>query len=392
MDTQRFKSLLEKHIQGNLSADEKEEFYQCLYTIDDDSLQAVFDSQDNLPFEPTLDYESLFQKVAAEVNLDRIDSPPSPKPKLVYYTYALAAGIAASLLLVFYFLMFNDQESKKMMARGTDVKMSSVDAAMMESSIRFADGKTLQIEDMSSDTLQYHGLSLVKTNENELSILKNSRSANRDEIPCDFRAKIGNTLTLILPDQSVVVLNSGSSINLSSAYGQRDRNLVLKGEGFFDVTHNPDLPFIVQVKDAKINVLGTVFNISGYAEDKAVETTLISGSVKVIRNSDEIVIKPLQQAVIVPNSKITVKNNVEVDDVLAWKNGFFRFHDESITHVLSELSKWYPITKIDIKEGSQDRFTGSIKRTKKLTDVLSAISEVSDLKFEIEEGRVTVMK
>lgn len=392
MDTQRFKSLLEKHIQGNLSADEKEEFYQCLYTIDDDSLQAVFDSQDNLPFEPTLDYESLFQKVAAEVNLDRIDSPPSTKPKLVYYTYALAAGIAASLLLVFYFLMFNDQESKKMMARGTDVKMSSVDAAMMESSIRFADGKTLQIEDMSSDTLQYHGLSLVKTNENELSILKNSRSANRDEIPCDFRAKIGNTLTLILPDQSVVVLNSGSSINLSSAYGQRDRNLVLKGEGFFDVTHNPDLPFIVQVKDAKINVLGTVFNISGYAEDKAVETTLISGSVKVLRNSDEIVIKPLQQAVIVPNSKITVKNNVEVDDVLAWKNGFFRFHDESITHVLSELSKWYPITKIDIKEGSQDRFTGSIKRTKKLIDVLSAISEVSDLKFEIEEGRVTVMK
>lgn len=392
MDTQRFKSLLEKHIQGNLSADEKEEFYQCLYTIDDDSLQAVFDSQDNLPFEPTLDYESLFQKVVAEVNLDIIDSPPSTKPKLVYYTYALAAGIAASLLLVFYFLMFNDQESKKMMARGTDVKMSSVDAAMMESSIRFADGKTLQIEDMSSDTLQYHGLSLVKTNENELSILKNSRSANRDEIPCDFRAKIGNTLTLILPDQSVVVLNSGSSINLSSAYGQRDRNLVLKGEGFFDVTHNPDLPFIVQVKDAKINVLGTVFNISGYAEDKAVETTLISGSVKVIRNSDEIVIKPLQQAVIVPNSKITVKNNVEVDDVLAWKNGFFRFHDESITHVLSELSKWYPITKIDIKEGSQDRFTGSIKRTKKLTDVLSAISEVSNLKFEIEEGRVTVMK
>lgn len=389
MDNNRIKILIEKHLNNSLSNDELKEFYQILEDLDDYSLQSIFDSIDDRN-NPTFNKDGVFQKLSDEIDtLEVIDHQKHSIIKPLYYKLAASA----CLVFLFSYFIFNYQEFHFFTSSTSDSELTnSNDGVLEQASIRFADGKTMQLENMTLDTVLYQGLSLVKTNENELSILGNFESGNITNLSHDFHSKIGSILTLILPDKSIVTLNSGSSITLSSAYGVLNRDLTLKGEGFFDVAHNKDLPFVVQVKDSRINVLGTVFNISGYADDLSVKTTLISGSVRVSRNTDQVTIKPNQQAVVLPNKSISINNNVSIDNVLAWKNGFFRFQDESIANVLKELSKWYPITAIDIKEGSQDKFTGSIKRTKKLEDVLNAISEVSSLKFNIQEGRVKVMK
>lgn len=389
MDNNRIKILIEKHLNNSLSNDELKEFYQILEDLDDYSLQSIFDSIDDRN-NPTFNKDGVFQKLLDEIDtLEVIDHQKHSIIKPLYYKLVASA----CLVFLFSYFIFNYQEFHFFTSSTSDSELTnSNDGVLEQASIRFADGKTMQLENMTLDTVLYQGLSLVKTNENELSILGNFESGNITNLSHNFHSKIGSILTLILPDKSIVTLNSGSSITLSSAYGVLNRDLTLKGEGFFDVAHNKDLPFIVQVKDSRINVLGTVFNISGYADDLSVKTTLISGSVRVSRNTDQVTIKPNQQAVVLPNKSISVNNNVSIDNVLAWKNGFFRFQDESIANVLKELSKWYPITAIDIKEGSQDKFTGSIKRTKKLEDVLNAISEVSSLKFDIQEGRVKVMK
>src|SRR5690606_40507966 len=122
------------------------------------------------------------------------------------------------------------------------------------------------------------GLSIVRVAENELTIHNEAGSADFDLNSFHmFAAKKGSTLKLTLPDKSTVHLNSGSSINISSSYGIKDRNVLLKGEGFFQVAHNKYTPFIVQVKDAKINVLGTVFNLFACDQEKKVQAPLISG-------------------------------------------------------------------------------------------------------------------
>lgn len=389
MDSNRFKFLAEKHVHHNLSSDELEEFYQYLDKLDDNSLQSIFDNVESSTT-PLLNKESIFQKIADEI--DELEPSPIKVDRSIKpLYYKIVASACVVFMLSFFIYEYVDFDNFNTSAN-SEVDMRNNESSLGEASIRFADGKMMQIEDMTLDTILYQGLSLVKTNENELSILGSNPFDKSTHSSYDFQAKVGSILTLILPDKSLVTLNSGSSINLSSTYGISNRNLTLHGEGFFDVTHNNNLPFVVQVKDAKINVLGTVFNISGYPKDPSIKTTLISGSVRVSRNDDQVIIKPNQQAVIMPNKQISVSNNVSMDQVLAWKNGFFRFQDESIANVLDELSKWYPITAIDIKEGSQDKFTGSIKRTKRLEDVLSAISEVSNLKFNIEEGRIIVMK
>lgn len=387
MDNNRIKFLIEQHQNNNLSNDELQEFYQILEDIDDYSLQSIFDSINDDNF-PSFNKDESFRKLSEEIDkLDVIDHHKHNIIKPLYYKLVASA----CLVFLFSYFIFNYQEFTFLSSSDTEL-FPSKDEVLAEANIRFADGRTMQLEDMALDTVLYQGLSLVKTNENEISILGNLGSGSSTNLSHSFHANIGSILTLILPDKSIVTLNSGSSITLSSDYGVLNRLLSLDGEGFFDVTHNKDLPFVVQVKDAKINVLGTVFNISGYAEDISVKTTLISGSVRVSRNTDQVTIKPYQQAVVLPNQNISVSNNVSIDHILAWKNGFFRFQDESIANVLRELSKWYPISAIDISEGSQDKFTGSIKRTKKLEDVLNAISEVSSLKFHVQEGRVKVMK
>src|SRR5690606_34806354 len=131
--------------------------------------------------------------------------------------------------------------------------------ANSNSNIEFADGRTLDLDFLPDDSISHKGISIVRVAENELTIHNEAGSSDFDLNSFHmFAAKKGSTLKLTLPDNSIVQLNSGSSINISSSYGINDRNVLLKGEGFFEVAHNKQTPFIVEVKDAKINVLGTV--------------------------------------------------------------------------------------------------------------------------------------
>lgn len=105
---------------------------------------------------------------------------------------------------------------------------------------------------------------------------QNSTSiSNIVEVPVGQRKKI------VLPDGSVVWLNSKSKLTYPSVFNNGTREVELEGEALFDVTHNPDKPFTVITPAYRINVLGTVFNVKSYSANMVFETTLISGSVKV---------------------------------------------------------------------------------------------------------------
>jgi ferric-dicitrate binding protein FerR (iron transport regulator) len=120
------------------------------------------------------------------------------------------------------------------------------------------------------------------------------------------QSKAGELKTLVLPDNSTITLNMGSSLKLSEGFSRTNRDVYLVGEAFFDVTHNKNLPFIVHVKDYKVKVLGTRFNVKAYKNDRLSETSLLEGSVQIIvdKNGREEVYKTLQV-----NQKFTIKTD-----------------------------------------------------------------------------------
>jgi ferric-dicitrate binding protein FerR (iron transport regulator) len=139
-----------------------------------------------------------------------------------------------------------------------------------------------------------------------------------------------------------------------------------------------------------VEVLGTHFNINAYEDERIIKTTLLQGSVKVSKGNESVLIKPGEQAAVVDmpnaNSQKMKVQNVDVDDVVAWKNGFFSFKHSGLVEITMQLSRWYDIDVAYKGNIEEQEFTGKIDRSLNLGQVLK-ILERTGVHFKIDEGR-----
>lgn len=158
-----------------------------------------------------------------------------------------------------------------------------------------------------------------------------------------------------LPDGSQVWLNHSSSLQYPATFYGKSRIVQLKGEGFFDVAHNSKIPFIVKVGDLQVVALGTTFNIMSYPEENKIETSLISGSVELLKSesikkvSPLIKMKPGEMAIYQKDNKKLIINSINDDRYFSWKDGKLVFNAEPMGSVVKKLSRWYNVD-IQIKD------------------------------------------
>jgi ferric-dicitrate binding protein FerR (iron transport regulator) len=203
----------------------------------------------------------------------------------------------------------------------------------------------------------------------------------------------GRQYQLTLPDGSKVWLNAASSIKYPTAFTGQERNVQISGEAYFEVAKNSSQPFRVTVDNGmKVAVLGTSFNINAYQDDNNSYTTLIDGAVRVTaaQSGNSTILKPAQQAVQANGSALTLNSNVDVEKVMAWKNGVFNFENASLEHVMKEIERWYDIDVI-YKNGIPDiKFWGKITRDVPLSGMLIAL-EKTKVHFKMENNRTLVV-
>lgn len=204
----------------------------------------------------------------------------------------------------------------------------------------------------------------------------------------------GSRTKTILPDGTSVWLNSGSKLTYSQGFGLKDRQVSLKGEGFFEVTKNKDLPFSVKSRILQVNVLGTKFNFRDYPEDPEAEVVLSEGFVSLkslMRNNHESqTLIPGQRAVL---NKKTGK--IEVDEYEAgksrmWTQGFLILDGESIYSIAKKLERSYGVkVTVSSKTLEQFYFYGDfIRQEQSLTDVLEALAGTGKLHYRINGKNV----
>lgn len=393
MNQERRTILFRKYLDNSLDLAELEELTSYLNSIGEDEFSALVDQSLTPGENANFDSESIFQHIEKEVDKEPVSEVKyMAKPKYLFYLKIAAA--ASIFLVVSYFIWPRFQPKSIQLAQRDAVIKSPADSLQqLAAQIQLADGKTIQLSDASTDTIHYKGLSILRLSDGTISLQKEPQSALfAEDAHHHFAALRGEVLKLLLPDETRVTLNSGSSIDMAVSYGKGLRQVTLHGEGFFEVTHNQQVPFIVQAKNSKVQVYGTTFNISAYGQDAAVKTTLVSGSVSVGAGKDTQLIKPGQQALVQANADIQILKNPDMQSALAWREGYFRFRESSIAEIMHELAKWYPISEVQIDKGLEDKFTGSFRRTKQLKDVLDGIEQVSNLTFQMQEGRIRVMR
>jgi len=186
----------------------------------------------------------------------------------------------------------------------------------------------------------------------------------------------GNRSTITLADGTKVWLNAGSRLIYPSRFVDRNREVFLVGEAFFEVAKNENQPFIVKTPDIQIEVLGTQFNISAYPEENIVQTVLTEGSIELgwtnrglfDRNTQ---VHPGQLLIANRSEKKTALYEVDTDYYTSWKEGYLTFNNSDLSRVVKKLERYYNIRfryddpmdgvikisgKLDVKNDKEDVF------------------------------------
>ena len=219
---------------------------------------------------------------------------------------------------------------------------------------------------------------------------KDQPIAGEDPVMLTRVTERGQKVTLRLPDGTVVKLNSRSQLVFPEKFSGGSRQVSLKGEGYFEVAHNPSLPFIVKTAQSSVQVLGTSFNVNEKSV-KGTEVTLVSGKVEVSSSTATPVnLHPNQQAIIRSDKTGIDTAAVDVSKFIEWKDDVLRFEKTPMKEVVSSLEDWYGAEiVIQSKEIEGCRVTARYD-SESLENVLKSLGFMLKAKYSLREGKATI--
>jgi transmembrane sensor len=331
---------------------------------------------------PGVDWEKMYKELMVS-----IEGEPAPVRRLINkWWYAAAAVLVVAISTAVVVSLTKNAKEKSIAVVQNDVAPGGNRAVLT-----LANGQRIILDSAHTGMLAQQGnAQIIKTDSGRLAytivqgkpvgIVYNTLATPR-----------GGQFKLRLPDGTDVWLNSASSIRYPTAFTGGERKVEITGEAYFEVAGDKAKPFQVKVEDMNVLVLGTHFNINAYADEGAIATTLLEGSVKVSSGNDKsAILKPGQQAV-AASLNLTIVNDANIDQVMAWKNGYFSFDQADLRTVLRMLQRWYDI---DVKYPDNipvRHFKGELSRDLTLSQVISVLGEM-DVKFRLEGRTLTVVQ
>ncbi|MBN1952996.1 MAG: FecR domain-containing protein [Bacteroidales bacterium] len=217
-------------------------------------------------------------------------------------------------------------------------------------------------------------------------------SGNRVEVFCSF----GNKSKIVLPDGTLAFLNSGSSLSYPDEFKGKYRQVRLEGEGYFEVAHDSDHPFIVQSGAINIRVFGTRFNVRNYPDNNEIKTTLLEGSIGIYHANDKnyrdpFYLRPDQQAKYDKTSGKLVKLPIDSDLATIWMDGKYLFEKEQFRSIIKQLERNFNIEIVVLSDELNDKvFSGLIDKNKSIFQALDIMKRYNQFDYRLENDTIVI--
>ncbi|WP_075558953.1 FecR family protein [Parabacteroides timonensis] len=212
-------------------------------------------------------------------------------------------------------------------------------------------------------------------------------SANMIEVPK------GQRVNLVLSDGTKVCLNSNSRLHYPAVFSGKQRHVELEGEAFFEVTHDEKCPFVVQVPDMTIKVLGTTFNVKAY-QNEVTYVTLESGKVEV-RTTDEresVMLNPCEQVSYSKQTGLKL-HRVNGNAFYAWKSGEIAYVDNSLSEIVKDLERRFDVRiRIEGQGLAERKFSLRVENNATLSQILTLLKGTRQLDFNLNGEQVIIYK
>ncbi len=193
----------------------------------------------------------------------------------------------------------------------------------------------------------------------------------------------GQRVDVVLPDGTKVCMNALSELHYPSAFVGRQRKVQLKGEAFFDVTHDAKHPFIVETFACDVEVLGTQFDVEARPEESKFIASLVEGRVRVSDRdnpANNITLAP-KERVICTNGRFRI-DQIPQHEEFQWREGLIAFRDASFSQLIAEFEKYYGVhITIERKQLPPNRFTGKIRISEGVDHALWILQRSADFKY-----------
>jgi len=186
---------------------------------------------------------------------------------------------------------------------------------------------------------------------------------------------LGSQAKIILPDGTIAWLNSGSTLKYSNLYGKKNREVLLSGEGYFEVTKDKSKPFFVHTNNIQVKVLGTVFNVRSYMNDRTVEVNLLEGKVDVSmldnNSSKKLILIPNEKMIYNKNTKTMYSCKADAAKSAQWTIGKLCFVNSSLKDISKDLERKYNVKIIlESDRVKNEIFSGSLDLNQPLKFIL----------------------
>ncbi|GAA4293088.1 FecR family protein [Aestuariibaculum suncheonense] len=317
--------------------------------------------------------------------LERMDSSSAKTDKVIKLSrMKWVSAVAATLVVgLTVFTLFNKSSNLKPIE---DIKIAP---GSSHAELVLSNGEVVDLDESENEIVE--GVVGAKNTKGILQYKDALGSRAEDRVLNEakvntLRVPRGAEYQLVLSDGTKVWLNSDTELTYTVPFVGSERRVALKGEAYFDVTPNKELPFIVTSGTQEVQVLGTEFNVSAYSEETHITTTLVEGKVMVEEtySHNQQILSPNQQANFDTKTKSINKKNVDVYPYVAWKEGRFVFHNVTLEELFSKISKWYNVEyEIEGEKLKALKFTGDLPRYNDMSGILKIIEAEMSVNIQI---------
>lgn len=320
--------------------------------------------------------------------LDRMEKP-SEKESKVFKLKPIKWMSAIAAVFVVGFAVFTFYKATNSNLKPIDD--SSIAPGTSHAELVLSNGEVIDLEHSKDSRMQDGTINV----ENVKGVLqykdaKSRRRGGENAKTNTLKVPRGAEYQLVLSDGTKVWLNSDTELTYTVPFVGTERRVALKGEAYFDVTPDKDLPFIVMTGNQEVQVLGTEFNVSAYRDESTITTTLVEGKVQVSDNvsHEKKYLLPNEQSVLNKQTDAISKKKVDAYSYIAWKEGRFVFNNVTLEEFLFKVSRWYNVEVYFDNESLKNlSFTGDLPRYSDMTSILKIIEAEMSVQIKIEDNK-----
>lgn len=299
-----------------------------------------------------------------------------------YRKYWWLAAAVLVLAVITYPLL------QKQQPRPLAVATSAIKPGGSKAVLTLANGSRVTLTDTGNQVIKAGNMA-IQQKQGELQYESQDNETNAFN---ELTTPPGGVFQVSFPDGSHVWLNAASSLKYPLKF-KDNRTVILNGQAYFEIAPDARQPFIVKAGEMEVQVLGTSFDIMAYKDEEVVNTTLVEGAVKVLQGNTSALLHPGLQSKLDPATGRMEVQAVNLENVLAWRNGRFELENTDLPAFLRQLARWYDIeiaVEAPAKEVALKKFGGQIGRDMDLQDVLK-ILDLYGVKCKLENRKLTVL-